>query len=161
MSIMIVLLPCNMSTALCKWILNLVSSGCKLLSTTSLWALFTHWLFSYPVICPLLYVHGCWIWFLQDVSYFEQPHCRHCYTLIVFLPCNMSTALYWIWFLHAACKLFDIPHYEHCITLIFLLPCNMSTALCAWILNLVPSGCKSFWTTSLLTLLHTHCSLTL
>ncbi len=43
-----------------------------------------------------------------------------------------------------AVSYFELPHYEYCYTLIVLLPCNMSTALCAWILNLVPSGSKIF-----------------
>ncbi len=79
-------------TALCTWLLNLLPSGCKLFWTTSL-SIVTHWLLSYPVICPLLYVRGYWIWFLQWVGYFKQHHYEHCYTLIVLLLCNMSTAL--------------------------------------------------------------------
>ncbi len=110
--------------------------------------IFIHWLFSYPVICPLLYVNGYWIGLHQEVSDFELSHYEHCYTLIVLLPCNVSTALCtWIlkWVL-SACKLFWTPHYEHCYTLIVILPCNVSISLCTWILNWVPSACKLFWT---------------
>ncbi len=150
----------------------------------------THWLFSYPVICPLLSVHG---YCLQRVSYSNYltmsivTHWLFSYPIIcpllyvhgywigflkevsyfelphcyaLIVPCNMSTALC-TWILLSACKLFELFHYEHCYTLIVFKPCNMSTALCTWILNLVPSGGKLFQTTSLWALLYTDYSHTL
>ncbi len=95
----------------------------------------THWLFSYPVLCPLLHVHGNWIGFLQEVSYFEQPHCEHCFTLIVLLPCIMSTAsctwkLNWV---PSGSKLFWTTSLWALLhTNCSLIPCNMSTAICTW-----------------------------
>ncbi len=141
-------------------------SGSKFL-TTLLWALLhTHWLFSYHVICPLLYVHGYWILFLQEVSYFKQPHYEHCYTHWLFFSYPVICPPlyvhgYWIWFLQLV-SYFRLPYYEHCYTLIVLLSCNVSTGLCThgyWILLLQPVSYLNY--TSLWALLHTDCSLIL
>ena len=148
---LIVLLPCNMSTALCTWMLNWFLSVCKLFNS-SLWAIL-HWFFVYPVIWPLLYVHGCWIGFFQSVSYLT-PHYEHCYTLIVLLPCNMSTALC-TWMLNwvlSACKLFwslwALLHTDRSFTLCYV-HCSIYMDPYFMSLNLFLSACKLLWTTSL------------
>ena len=101
----------NMSPFLCTWMLNMVPSEGKLFLIPRWELLHTHLFFLCISTCPHFYVHGCWIWFHQTVSYFKlHSHELHIH---LFLLCISTCPNFYvhgclIWF-HQEVSYFELP----------------------------------------------------